>query len=102
MSENLVVQNSGLGKLCSTCHGIFNKWDEVIRGLQPRAFTDISHYDDPRMWIASADDGCVFCFRILDNLRGGAEALKALRQSLALGIELKMKSQICPLSIYGV
>jgi hypothetical protein len=98
MSESLIDQDSGLGKLCSTCRDIFNRWDTTDRPeiLESK---DISYYDDPRMWIASADDGCVFCIRMLDGLeRVGAAALC---QSLALGTEIRMQTRLCS-SLSGV
>ena len=92
MSETLIDQDSGLGKLCSTCRGIFNRWDTIIDRLKRSEFRDVSYYDNVRTWIASADDGCVFCLRMLDNL--GRDRAEELRQSLAVGIELDMGTRI--------
>jgi hypothetical protein len=68
MSENLIDQDSGLGKLCSTCRDIFNRWDTIVDKIKVSATKDLSYYDDVRTWIASADDGCVLCIRMLDDL----------------------------------
>lgn len=92
MSENLVVQDSGLRKLCSTCRCIFNRWDRIVDRLEELEPKDLSYYDDVRMWIASADDGCVFCFRMLDNL--GRDRAEVLLQTLASGTRLKMETRI--------
>jgi hypothetical protein len=90
MAENLIDQDSALGKLCSTCRNIFNHWDSIIGQLEISRRYKIPYHDDARIWIASADDGCVFCLRILDNL----DRPDVLRQTLALGTEIKMESII--------
>jgi hypothetical protein len=86
MAEILIDQDSGLGKLCSTCRDIFNRWDTFVNRLKVSAPKYLIYHDDVRAWIASADDGCVFCFRMLDNMgRGRAEVLRQTCHLTALG-----------------
>jgi hypothetical protein len=69
---------------------MFNDWDSIIYRLEMERPNEIPYYDHARIWIASADDGCVFCLRMLDNLDGA----DVLRKTLAFGTELRMRTLI--------
>jgi hypothetical protein len=95
MSESLGMQTSPMGKLCSACSNIFAQWDVIIEKYFDTFSMNLgglflNYHNDPREWILSANDGCVFCLRMFDSLE--KEEAEALIQSLASGHELSMKT----------
>jgi hypothetical protein len=94
MSAGLRKQTLPLGKLCPTCHNIFAQWDAIIEVYFKAVFHPpgvfLKWYKDPRDWILSVNDGCVFCLRMFDSLE--KEEAENLIQTLASSSEVSMKT----------
>ena len=86
------------GKLCSTCRNLFDNWDTIKDEdrleAEPLAyvFWSAPYHRDPRKWIASASDGCVFCMRMLDSL--SKDRVDTLRQRFNLDFGVTMETRI--------